>query len=124
MPSGCALLALPVWLRVSPAGGFRDALDTAGRPVPTDDNEQVSLWAAYALDLAGTMGWAGPWAALIGESAAPRLKQDSTSINDLALALLAESAGGSIDVAEAMGALLDAGLNARPGGARSRASAI
>lgn len=108
------LRALPVWssLGVSPAGAFHDALDTAGRPVATDDNGQVPLWAAYALRLAGTMGWAGPWAALI--EASVRLKPDDASIDDFALALLAESAGGSVEVADAIGALLDAGLNARP----------
>ncbi len=110
------LRALPVWssLGVSPAGAFHDALDAAGRPVATDDNGRVRLWAAYALRLAGTMGWAGPWAALIQASASARLKPDDASIDDLALALLAESPGGSVEVADAIGALLDAGLNARP----------
>jgi len=110
-------------LGTSSAGYFYDALDRDGRPVTIDGNKQGPLWAAYALRLAGTMGWAGPWAALIGTPASLCVKQGSADIDDLALALLAETPCGSGQGADEIGALLEAKMRAKPGqrdeGARS-----
>lgn len=61
------LNALPVWaaLGVDEDGGFRESVDLSGRPFGDFRRARVQTRQAWVYAMAGELGWAGPWHALV-----------------------------------------------------------
>jgi len=56
--------ALPTWWEIGAdraAGGFHEAIDLAGRPVPGERRARVQARQIFSYAVGGALGWPGPW---------------------------------------------------------------
>jgi mannose-6-phosphate isomerase len=61
--------ALPTWWHVGAdqtAGGFHEAIDLSGRPVPGARRARVQARQIFSYAVAGSLGWSGPWQRAVG----------------------------------------------------------
>ncbi len=119
--------ALPAWWALGAdreRGGFHDALDADGRPLPGPRRSRVQTRQTWVYAQAGALGWPGPWREAVDHGAA-YLTGRFVRADGLHRTLVGESGAGGDDTAflyDQAFALL--ALAARGGGHEAEACAL